>query len=295
VDNPIAALGIGGGMIARMPGVRVASYNVLADAYINPRFYPRTPPAVLDPALRRPALVRRVVALDADVACLQEVETAALDAIAEELVPRGYLAHFAQKTRKPDGCAIFVRAAALSVQREEIVRFADGGGDGADSGHIALVLVLERSVVGGDTPHAKELLGIATTHLKWDPPGTPRDQQRSLRQAAQLIDVIRGRSARCPSWIVCGDLNAPDTADALRALADSGLEDLYGDRPDASTCNSNGKAKRIDYLLHTRDLSTRPGELPSIDDLTPLPSSTEPSDHLPIVGWFTASASNTSA
>ena len=52
----------------------VASYNVLASAYIERAWYRRTPVIALDRAWRVPALVQHVAKLDADILCLQEVE-----------------------------------------------------------------------------------------------------------------------------------------------------------------------------------------------------------------------------
>jgi CCR4-NOT transcription complex subunit 6 len=65
----------------------VASYNVLAGAYIHPGWYPGTPASVLALAWRKSAVVQRVADLGADVICLQEVESG--DALLAELtMPR---------------------------------------------------------------------------------------------------------------------------------------------------------------------------------------------------------------
>ncbi len=88
----------------------VASYNVLADAYINPRWYPDTPASILDPAWRELALVQRVVNLAADVICLQEVEPQRFAAMQDRLRQLGYEGRYAGKSGgKPDGCATFIR------------------------------------------------------------------------------------------------------------------------------------------------------------------------------------------
>jgi hypothetical protein len=52
------------------------------------------------------------------------------------------------------------------------------------------------------------------------------------------------------------------------------------EQPRAFTCNPNGRAKRIDYLLHTADLRANPWPVPAITDTTPLPSDNEASEHL---------------
>jgi mRNA deadenylase 3'-5' endonuclease subunit Ccr4 len=94
----------------------VASYNVLADAYIYPEWYPATPPSVLDPSWRQSALVRHLAELSADVLCLQEVEAERFAVFDAHLRPLGYSGHYARKGgSKPDGCATFVRERSLLV------------------------------------------------------------------------------------------------------------------------------------------------------------------------------------
>lgn len=93
----------------------VATYNILANAYIRPAWYPHTPPEMLVAAQRGPALVRHIIGLAADILCLQEVEDGMFTALEEGLRPCGYTGHLTKKARgKPDGCAI---AADLAGQR----------------------------------------------------------------------------------------------------------------------------------------------------------------------------------
>src|SRR5947209_3708664 len=92
---------------------RVASYNILAEAYTLPDRYPGIPSALLVPENRRPALIRHISGLGADLICLQEVEPEVFRALEAALGPRGYQGHYAQKTARPDGCASFVRTAVL--------------------------------------------------------------------------------------------------------------------------------------------------------------------------------------
>jgi mRNA deadenylase 3'-5' endonuclease subunit Ccr4 len=93
----------------------LTTYNVLAQAYITPTRYSRTPAPVLASAWRYPALVRHIVALGTDVLCLQEAEDETFAAVQQALQPLGYTGHFAKKGRgKPDECATFVRQNTLA-------------------------------------------------------------------------------------------------------------------------------------------------------------------------------------
>jgi mRNA deadenylase 3'-5' endonuclease subunit Ccr4 len=250
----------------------VVSYNILADSYIKPAWFPGVPAALLEPEHRHPALARHLEDLAADVFCLQEVETEVHWALEARLAPLGYEGHYALKGgNKPDGCATFVRKTAGEVRAVRASHYADG------SGHVALLAVLE---------HEGLRVGVANTHLKWDPPGTPREAQWGYGQITQFL-AERGRvEPRCDDWIVCGDFNVTADSDVIRALTAAGFGDAYRGCEHMNTCNANHNARRIDFLLHTAGLAARPLGLPPIDDHTPLPSESEPSDHLAIMAWF---------
>jgi mRNA deadenylase 3'-5' endonuclease subunit Ccr4 len=249
----------------------LTSYNVLASSYIKPGFYPRTPPNVLEPAWRIPALVRHVVALESDVLCLQEVEQDTFDALRIALEPLGYEGHDARKgLGKPDGCATFFRSSMFKLKHVKRLEYADGNGLEPDSGHVALVVALEFE---GRT------VAVANTHLKFDPPGAPLSERRGHRQITQWLNERDQLVPDADAWIVCGDFNVTPQNDVITVLHDAGLE--YAHRGmDAPTCNSNDRAKMIDYVFHDSGLRSVPIQPPRIDDLTPLPSRDQPSDHL---------------
>jgi endonuclease/exonuclease/phosphatase family metal-dependent hydrolase len=256
----------------------VASYNVLADSYVKPDRYPGVSPALLDPGQRTAALVRHVAALDADVVCLQEVEARAFAALADVLAPAGYAGYRLQKgSGKPDGCATFVRGAAFNVLGLREVRYADGKGTGPDSGHVALLHLLES---------AGRPVGIANTHLKWDRRDTPTAQRFGLRQIRQLLDEIQALKPRCPTWVTCGDFNVTADSEEVRAMTEAGFVDAYRGKEGQRTSVTNDRAKRIDFLFHTADLRASPRDLPPLHDRTPLPSADQPSDHLAVLAAF---------
>ncbi len=256
----------------------VASYNILADAYVHADRYPGVPPPLLPIGYRKPLLCGRVAGLGADVICLQEVESDVYRALDEHLRPLGYEGRYARKGRGlADGCAAFIRSAALEVHADHVLLFADGRDAGSFTGYVALFLLLE----WGGRP-----VGVINTHLKWDPPGTPPEAHRGCRQIAQLLDDWKARRKDCPAWVLCGDFNATDESDIVRAVREAGFVDAYAGRREQATFSRQGEAKRIDYLFHTPDLVARPADLPALDAARPLPSPQEPSDHLPILARF---------
>ncbi len=237
----------------------LASYNVLADSYVKPEYYPRARREHLDPAWRRPALVEHIAKLDADVVCLQEVERATFEAIRERLAAT-HTGEYAQKLMwKPDGCAIFFRRGVFEPVSLEKRPYRD------ETGHVVLLAKLA---------HAGRTLLVATTHLRWEPPGKPHHVGHA--QAQQLVRMLEPGPT-----IVCGDLNATPESDVINVFQEAGFEETFPET--AFTANPNGRAKKIDYLLHSRELVATPLSLRAIDDVTPLPSPEEPSDHLAIV------------
>lgn len=256
----------------------VASYNVLANAYVPYARYRRTPKMVLDPAWRIPALVQHVTDLRTDVLCLQEVELESFAALKSRLSSMGYAGQYTRKTGgKPDGCATFYRQQAFELVTARIVEYADGAQGQVNSGHIALIVFL---CIAG------RVVGIANTHLTWDPPGTPTTTKVGYRQALQLLNEYRTMEPACHGWLICGDLNATPDSEIIATLQSSGFQYAHAGLAQTYTCKVNSEVKMIDYLFHSSEFRAEPDRVVEISDQTVLPSSEQPSDHLPIVARF---------
>ena len=99
------------------------------------------------------------------------------------------------------------------------------------------------------------------------------------------ILAMRERERDGVPWIVCGDLNARPDSDVVRAFEAAGFAHTHADAP-APTCNANRRAKLIDYIFFERPLAAEPRPVVPLDDTTPLPSATQPSDHVPVTAEF---------
>jgi mRNA deadenylase 3'-5' endonuclease subunit Ccr4 len=254
----------------------VATYNVLASAYIKPEWYAGVPAHLLDPAWRVPAVARSVAALDADLVCLQEVEPDVFAAVTSHLEPLGYAGSYERKGRgRPDGCAVLLRTAVFTLRTNRRLEYRDReGGPEIHSGSVALLAALERD---------GRMLGVASTHVKWAAPGTPRDAHIGHRQVAELIEACRGFDPPCRDWVVCGDFNYTPDDEVIGVMRDAGFAFAHADRRDARTFAGTGTAKLIDYVFHTAGLRSRPLDPHPITDDTKLPSEDQPSDHLALV------------
>jgi mRNA deadenylase 3'-5' endonuclease subunit Ccr4 len=257
----------------------VATYNVLASAYANRVWYPKTPAMVLNPAWRVPALAQYICALKADLLCLQEVEPDLLATLRTALAAIGYAVRYARKSAgRPDGVAIFYRKEKFESVSATRLTYADAEGAAPDSGYIALIALFRA---------ADRLLGVVNTHLLWDPPGTALEAQRGFRQARQLLVECEKIAGSAGAWILAGDFNATPGSALVAMIQQAGFDYAHCDPAGAATCNVKGEARMIDYLFHSTALRSEPERIPPIDDRTVLPSAGQPSDHVAIAARFT--------
>ena len=253
----------------------VATYNLLASAYINRAWYPRTPALVLNPAWRIPALAQYVSALDADLLCLQEVEPDVFATLRTSLAGSGYGVHYARKSAgRPDGVAIFYRKEKFEPVNATRLNYVDAQGAEADSGYVALIALFRA---------ADRILGVIDTHLSWDPPGTALELQRGYRQARQLLtEYEKSVGGPADAWILAGDLNATPDSALIGMIRQTDFDYSHNGLADAASCNVNGEARMIDYIFHSSALRSDPVEIIPVDNRAVLPSAEQPSDHVAI-------------
>jgi mRNA deadenylase 3'-5' endonuclease subunit Ccr4 len=250
----------------------ISSYNILATAYIRSDFYPYVNPEHLKWENRRAPLLHKIATLGADILCLQEVEKPFYQLLEASLRQQGYTSVYAQKHGKPDGCATLFKAEKLTLVDVKTLYYKDGRGD-RDSGHLALMTTLETKTSS---------LHVANTHLKWDRSNNGKEDHWGWRQLQELLE--HGIPAD-EAWVVCGDFNVLPDSFLVQELSARGFQDAYSLQPQP-TSNSNSQAKRIDYLFYTDHFIAMPEEIPEIHDTTPLPSETQPSDHLAVLAVF---------
>jgi mRNA deadenylase 3'-5' endonuclease subunit Ccr4 len=259
--------------------ILVATYNVLADSYVNPAWYPSVRRDLLAPARRAQAVADHVLALDADVVCLQEVETPMFAAITARMAPAGYHSELVKKEQgRPDGCAFYARRSTIDVRRTRGLAYADARGGNRASGHVAQIAEV---AIDGQT------VAIANTHLKWDAPAAGSDDRIGYRQMVELLEQ-RARVTPAPrAWIVCGDFNSSRASDVVSALAAAGFRSTHAHLVDAATCYANRRAEMVDYIFHDSGVTAEPLPIAEVRDDTPLPRVDQPSDHVPVLARFT--------
>jgi mRNA deadenylase 3'-5' endonuclease subunit Ccr4 len=180
--------------------IKLVTYNILANAYIRPDWFPQTDPAVLQWEQRKAALLARLLAFDSDILCLQEVEASAFPFLLKALEPHGYAGLYAQKGQgRPDGCASFFRPASLAYHGHELLYYQDQASGAAPSGHLALLV---------DFTLEGRILRVVNTHVRWDKSDIPSDQHVGYKQIMGFLNVYSTHHALAEGWIICGDFNA---------------------------------------------------------------------------------------
>lgn len=112
-------------------GLRVISYNVLAEIYATRSMYSYAQQWTLLWNFRRRLILRELDAFDADIICLQEVQADHFEHFFyPQLKARGYEGSYKQKTREPmgvkgkvDGCALFFRVNRLKLKENYVFEF----------------------------------------------------------------------------------------------------------------------------------------------------------------------------
>ena len=249
--------------------ISVASYNLLCDAYIKPEHYPLVAPEDFLPENRHPKLDARVETLGTDVICAQEIDYATFKRLDDRLRQRGYRGRWAHRGGgKADGCATFVRA---PWTMKALVAFDFDDGPRKPSNRIATFSVIARG------PHVAAVVNV---HFEWHRDDAPEEQRHGLHQATQLLmRLVDHRTV-----VVCGDFNVGPEDEILDLFRKSGFLDPHP--ASFSTFNLGGSPRKIDFILHSSDLAATPSPTTLVRADTPLPSSTEPSDHVPLIATF---------
>lgn len=250
--------------------LNIATYNILANAFVKKDRYPYSSPEALDPMQRRQRLYGELDSLDADIYCLQEVEPDAYREISGHF-GAAFGGVYAARTDAADGLAIFYKRSLTLRDSQELRDTSHGRGNEL----AGLVATFEFD----GAP-----LGVVSTHLRWRPAETPLEEHTGLKQLSQILDRC---DADAIAWVIAGDFNANSESKVIAAADARGHRISCLKQRPWDTTNINGRRRKIDYLLHAPErLVPTPGQLPKLEKRTPMPSEQHSSDHLPLTVSF---------
>lgn len=208
----------------------VLTYNVLADLYASKELYHYTPPWALSWNYRRQNILNEILAYNADILCLQEVQSDHFDDfLSGELAKAGYTAVYKKKTAQVftgnsyviDGCAIFFKKDRFTLIKKYEVEFNKAALSLVESlgaanqkkdalnrlmkDNVALIVVLEALEPAGVQGGKRQLLCVANTHIH----ANTELNDVKLWQVHTLLKGLEkiAASAEIP-MVVCGDFNS---------------------------------------------------------------------------------------
>ena len=250
----------------------------------------RCDPAALLWTSRRWRILEELLAQDADIICLQEVDHFHL--LERALGSVGYTGRFLAKPDSPciymegntgpDGCAIFFKRSKFSLvgwawRVLEVWR--------VESNQVVLAATLRHRLL-------QQEICVVTTHLK-----ARRGALLSTLRAEQGGDILSWLApiAQHRPVIITGDFNAPPSEPVYSTLTSSdklpltsaySLESLQCQWTTWKVRDTGEEKSILDYIFHSPGLRTRAVlEPPSQEEVGPdrLPSLSFPSDHLSLV------------
>lgn len=273
--------------------VRMVSYNCLADGYRchwNTAF-PYCDPALSKPELRLQLCCEEIMVYDADIVCLQEIDT---KWFADYWSPRfrvhGYHGlHTPKVAGTEEGCAMFVREGTYEVIAFHEVRVsslpaleppspaagiahahsakAAAGELLADSDNLAEMWqklgTVGQLVVLRDLRKPSRVLVVCNTHLYYH--GMARHIR--MMQAALLLEEAERVRAEFRSrgfdsaLVLCGDLNSRPSTGAVSFLLEGCVSSAHPDWLTGSLFrwgfgSSKRSARRMLWLLQSKDATT---------------------------------------
>lgn len=206
----------------------VLSYNVLAQNLLEEHtyLYRKADPEALDWDSRSERILREVRDHQADILCLQEIQSNHYDSFyVPKLTLMGFKGVFKKRTGdKPDGCAIFFRDSKFELKESISVEYCKPNVELLDRDNIGLVALLTPRILHSKNSVNEDLpfIVIATTHLLYN----PRRHDIKLAQLQLLfaeLDLIAFNSSKATSknnnglsyhpTILTGDFNlTPNTS-----------------------------------------------------------------------------------
>eukprot|EP00532_Pseudo-nitzschia_australis_P007031 CAMPEP_0168172304 /NCGR_PEP_ID=MMETSP0139_2-20121125/5167_1 /TAXON_ID=44445 /ORGANISM="Pseudo-nitzschia australis, Strain 10249 10 AB" /LENGTH=795 /DNA_ID=CAMNT_0008089915 /DNA_START=20 /DNA_END=2407 /DNA_ORIENTATION=+ len=257
--------------------LRVCTYNILADLYVSrkgngqdvPTTYPHVHYKHVEKTRRIPMIVGELMAYQADIICLQEVDGSAYDTFLQPVfLALGYDGYYSNKaSSQREGCALFWSRSLLEVEKSlsfevrdlfrsplskdekieqewesmrDIYRLLDSHEElrtvvTEKLGQILQIATLKLKDPSEGQP--KEIM-VANTHLFWHPMA---DHIRAMQVyvVAKKIDEVRrensggdqkeNNSPQRP-FLLCGDLNSDPLSGASQLLSSRSLA------PDQHNC-----------------------------------------------------------
>ncbi|EAS05777.2 endonuclease/exonuclease/phosphatase family protein (macronuclear) [Tetrahymena thermophila SB210] len=304
--------------------ISITSYNILADLYTDPWYFPYCPKQYLNFDYRKWKIVEEIKLINSDIVCLQEADHIE-DFYYQQFQDLGYQIQYALKPYRAEGILVMFKKDKFKMISEHVINFDNEIPDTFNKANYqrnnnALIIQLKHLISDLN-------IVIANTHLFWN----PQNEEVKLLQTAQILQHLTKNYKQDENIILCGDFNSMPTSNVIKYITDKkephlsrvekqfakyvlikdmmaihnmfsemnliDLKSSYDDylktgkHPEFTNYTQNFKGT-LDYILFNPNMKqfqlSEVREIPIdlIKKQKGLPSQDYPSDHLPITAIF---------
>ncbi|XP_022766389.1 carbon catabolite repressor protein 4 homolog 1-like [Durio zibethinus] len=231
----------------------VLSYNILADLYASGGRYSYCPTWALVWEYRRQNLLQEIIEYDADILCLQEVQSDHFESFFKpELIKHGYSVMYKKKRTElytssrqyaSEGCATFYRHNLFKEimkyeldfdQRAQLVvedlkpELKNEGCIRLMKDNVALIVILEAIRNSRISDDFQSRICVANTHIH----ANTELPDVKLYQVANLVCGLEKISQSKIPILICGDVNSPPASDPHMLLVTGRIDSVSGEETD---------------------------------------------------------------
>ncbi|XVF64776.1 hypothetical protein PTKIN_Ptkin09bG0193800 [Pterospermum kingtungense] len=230
----------------------VLSYNILADMYAGGGRYYYCPKRALLWEYRRQNLLQEIIEYNADILCLQEVQSDHFESFFKhELIRRGYSVIYKKKKTElytssghvSEGCATFYRHSLFKEIRTYELEFDQRAKLAAADlklelkhedarrlvkDNVALIVILETIKNGRTNDNFQSRVCVANTHIH----ASTKLPDVKLYQVANLVYGLEKIAESKIPILICGDLNSTPESDPHMLLVRGRIGSVSGEEID---------------------------------------------------------------
>ena len=260
--------------------IRILSYNILANIYIKPEYYPGADHSFLEWHIRKKYLFDYILKFKADIICLQEYEDLELKAWFTQYGYQSII--YIDQNHSKVGLAIFYLADKLELVSAEKTKLADSQ---------------QAAIIAKFNNGHKEFI-IINTKIRWVPQEIQKTTYAGYQQIKWLLlsklpMFVKDSNSIAPTAghdttgeiIICGDFNADHHGSIYQLFMQHNLQDIFRDNP-YNTVKANNQANRVDFCFASSNLKYLAVNITGLNNQDIVPSATIPSDHLPLIVDF---------
>lgn len=254
--------------------IRLFTYNILSDSFLDMKDYEKEMDSeFLEWNNRKWLLLHRIQKMKADILCLQEVNHDSFIFFEKMLAKDNLVGVYAEDDSKfQHGVATFYHENKIQCETTNTVLCQGSSMCGKKAVRAALITKLQLP--------DRQFIHVVNTKIKWLPDTIPLEDHPGFRQLHFLNDHSIQNDLENP-WVLSGDFNFTPDHPLFRMVISWNFADPHQEENPLTFYDKNN-SKRIDYILCSDFLKVKPIPMARMSHIWPIPSTIEPSDHLPL-------------